>query len=258
VFYSLNGVVYGNGKFVAVGEDASIQTSADGINWSSRNLGDFNLHAIGYGNGLFVAAGTLGTILISSDGLTWSRPESGTSSDLFGVAHGKGTFVVVGALEPATLGVSVLHSGDGIHWSNRVVATNDYLFGVAYGSSVFTAVGEVVLTSLDGVNWTSRDAGNQRFLQAVVYGNNTFVAAGDETIVQSGPFASLQLRRTGAAELIITGPVGRSHRIEVADSIQPNSWRFLGTVTATTSPYSWIDGQSVSAPTRFYRTFMLP
>ena len=36
---SLNGVAYGNGLFVAVGEDGAILTSPDGVGWTLRNSG---------------------------------------------------------------------------------------------------------------------------------------------------------------------------------------------------------------------------
>ena len=260
-FYSLNGITFGGGKFVAVGEGACIQNSADGINWNRQNLGTFNLLGICHGNGLFVAVGKFGTILISADGINWNRSESGTRSDLFGVAFGKGTFVAVGPFDGSTLRGSILASTDGIHWTSRVVTTNQYLFGVAYGSGIFTAVGDLrsVFTSLDGINWSKRQAVNGEFLNAVTYGNATFVAVGDQNIMQSDVLVGLALRRSTFAELIITGPVGRSHRIEVADGLQPaDSWRPLATVTASTSPYSWIDGQSISVAPRFYRTVLLP
>ena len=258
-FYTLNGVAYGNGRFVAVGENANVQTSSNGTNWTSRNLGTFDLLAVCYGNGLFTAVGASGAILISADGLSWRRPESGTRNSLYGVASGKGLFVAVGAFDPQTLQSSVLSSGDGIHWTSRTVPGNQYLFAVAYGNNVFAAVGDAgsVFTSFDGLNWTEDAVDTQRYLLAVAYGDFTFVAAGDETVIQSNPFTSLQVRRSGFAELIITGPVGRSYDIHVADTL-PNGWRFVGTVTATSSPYSWIDAQSLNAPTRFYRTFIRP
>jgi hypothetical protein len=54
----LNGVTYGNGLFVAVGDDGTILTSPDGVNWTAADLGDGQpLYGVAYGNGLFVAVG---------------------------------------------------------------------------------------------------------------------------------------------------------------------------------------------------------
>jgi hypothetical protein len=59
-------VTYGNGLFVAVGEDGAILTSPDGVNWTRRTSGTRNgLESVTYGNGLFVAVGEWGTILTS-------------------------------------------------------------------------------------------------------------------------------------------------------------------------------------------------
>ena len=58
-------MTYGNGRFVAVGEDGTILTSPDGVSWTRRTSGTSNrLEGVAYGNGLFVAVGG-GTILTS-------------------------------------------------------------------------------------------------------------------------------------------------------------------------------------------------
>jgi hypothetical protein len=55
---ALNSVAYGSGLFVAVGDAATIVTSAEGVNWTLRREGGDNvLSGIAYGNGQFVAAG---------------------------------------------------------------------------------------------------------------------------------------------------------------------------------------------------------
>jgi hypothetical protein len=93
----LYGVTYGNGLFVAVGEEGTILTSRDGVNWTPRASGtDNSLEGVTYGNGLFVAVGEEGTILTSRDGVNWTERISGTSNDLYGVTYGNGLFVAVG------------------------------------------------------------------------------------------------------------------------------------------------------------------
>ena len=59
----LYGVTYGNGLFVAVGDDGAILASPDGVTWTARTLGGKGLHGVTYGNGLFVAVGPGGAIL---------------------------------------------------------------------------------------------------------------------------------------------------------------------------------------------------
>jgi len=85
----LYGITYGDGLFVAVGEelrefpnsDSVILTSKDGINWKKQNVGkDIWLRGITYANGLFVVVGWKDNdknnpdlILISRDGEKWTR-----------------------------------------------------------------------------------------------------------------------------------------------------------------------------------------
>ncbi len=56
----------------------------------------------------------------------------------------------------------------------------------------------------------------------------------------------------------ITGPIGRSYRIEATtDLSQQSGWEPAGTVTATKSPLLWIDESGVNVK-RFYRAVGLP
>jgi hypothetical protein len=72
----LIGVAYGNGLFVAVGDDGTILTSPDGVSWTQRTSGTGNLlEGVTYGNGLFVAVGKDGTILTSPDGVSWTAAD---------------------------------------------------------------------------------------------------------------------------------------------------------------------------------------
>src|SRR5690606_23026718 len=52
-----------------------------------------NLHGVAYGNGLWVAVGNNGTILTSTNGTSWTKGTSGTSSVLWGVAYADGLWV---------------------------------------------------------------------------------------------------------------------------------------------------------------------
>jgi len=80
-----------------VGVSAPILTSPDGTAWTLRNSGTSNdLRSVAYGNGLFVAVGEDGAILTSPDGASWTQRTSGTSNRLRGVTYGNGLFVAVG------------------------------------------------------------------------------------------------------------------------------------------------------------------
>jgi len=140
---SLNGVTYGNGLFVAVGEGGTILTSRDGVTWTQRTSGTSNdLYSVTYGNGLFVAVGAKGTILTSPDGVSWTARASGTDEWLWGVAYGNSTFVAVGG------GGAILTSPDGVTWTQRTSLEKSDLLSVVYGNGRFVAVGGgTILTS---------------------------------------------------------------------------------------------------------------
>jgi hypothetical protein len=178
---SFNGVTYGNGIFVAVGEYGIILTSPNGMNWTERNLGiTLHLNGVTYEKDIFVAIGNKGTILTSPDGMNWTERSSGTTSHLNGITHGNGIFVAVGD--------RILTSPDGIGWTERrvekigVIYPWFYLSRVAYGNGIFVAVGDRILTSPDGVNWTERSTGTDfhASLFGVAYGNGTFVTVGED------------------------------------------------------------------------------
>jgi hypothetical protein len=72
--------------------------SGVGTTWTRRtrtSQGNW-LFGVAYGDGLFVAVGEDGIILTSPDGVDWTAQTSGTGNDLNGVAYGDGLFVVVG------------------------------------------------------------------------------------------------------------------------------------------------------------------
>jgi len=95
---SLNAIVYGNGLFVAVGDNGTIVTSPDGETWTLRTSGTTDrLPAIAFGNGHFVATrvNRSNPALTSGDGITW-KPASVTNAD--------GTVAATGAYETIVFG----------------------------------------------------------------------------------------------------------------------------------------------------------
>src|SRR5687767_8941264 len=71
----LNGVAYGNGLYVAVGENGAVVTSSDGTNWVHRSLGTAmpELLCVTHGGGRFVAGGREGVLRSSTDGTNWTN-----------------------------------------------------------------------------------------------------------------------------------------------------------------------------------------
>lgn len=76
------------GLFFILGSGGQIQTSTDGITWTSRTSGTSNrLNYVTYGNGVYVAVGNTGTITTSPTGVTWTVRTSGTTLTLHSVTY---------------------------------------------------------------------------------------------------------------------------------------------------------------------------
>jgi hypothetical protein len=84
-------------RCVAVGYNGVIKTSVDGVDWARATVDAKSLNGVAWGNGVFVAVGDLGKVFISPDGLAWRGYESGTSRNLRAVTFADGVFVAAGA-----------------------------------------------------------------------------------------------------------------------------------------------------------------
>ena len=132
----LHSVAYGDGTFVAVGQDGTVLSSSPRSNWVEGNSGvTETLYGVTYGDGTFVAVGEYGTIL-SSYGSSWVERYSGITETLYGVVYGYGTFVAVGQIG------TILTSPDGINWILKNSGITDNLNSVAYSNGTFIAVGD--------------------------------------------------------------------------------------------------------------------
>lgn len=175
--------------YVAVGAGGFINTSPDGIVWTSRSSGTSNdLKHIAFLNGQFVALGAAGTLLTSPDGLTWTARTSGTAAQLNGLAFGAGQYVAVGA------GGAVLTSPDAVAWTALAPQTTANLTSITFGNSQFIAVGDAgaAIASADGNIWTSlysvtyaatRNPGTSSnytaYLSAIQFFNGKFIISGN-------------------------------------------------------------------------------
>ena len=94
-------VAYGSGSFVAVGEEGTILTSADGATWKPQPAGtDNTFGAVVYGNGRFVAVGDSGTIVTSMDGRSWRPAPASERRVLTCVEYGRDVYCGGGAGYP--------------------------------------------------------------------------------------------------------------------------------------------------------------
>lgn len=133
---SIRKIVYGDNKYVAFGFGPSdgtpkIQTSTDGITWTSRNhvfTGSASPgNAIAYGNGVFVAAAGTNNptqIAVSTDGITWATGAVGFTSTTLRLVYGNGIFLAAVGSDSATSSYSLTSSTDGITWTTTSMYGN--------------------------------------------------------------------------------------------------------------------------------------
>jgi hypothetical protein len=164
VIKPLNGITYGNSKFVAVGStDASgfgtIATSADGLSWTVSNSGVADiLKAVAYGvvagNSRYVAVGNLGRIIYSANGTAWTSVESGATFNYYAVAFVNNYFVAVGGPTSLSGAAKVKYSADGITWTDvsPSIAISGHFHSIAYGAGKYVLVGR------------DNTAGSQKFI----------------------------------------------------------------------------------------------
>jgi photosystem II stability/assembly factor-like uncharacterized protein len=168
---AFNSIVYGNGKYVAVGTSITnkgrIAYSTDAENWTIAKIptfwdplgitlpADHPLNSVCYGNNRFVAVGQQGDIYSSTDGITWQKEEDNhINKNLNEITYNStgGKFIAVG--DNGTIITST--SGQNNSWTVRQSNTNKNLNGICWGTDRYLAVGQngTILKSNNGEIWT--------------------------------------------------------------------------------------------------------
>ena len=80
-------VVFGNSKFVAVGNTGRVSTSTDGVTWTAQTAITNDLYSVVYSTtaSLFIATSSNGVIYSSPDGVTWTSRYTDSSQFIVGV-----------------------------------------------------------------------------------------------------------------------------------------------------------------------------
>jgi hypothetical protein len=228
---SIDAIAYGDGKFVAVG-DNKIAYSTDGASWtaiSNSTFRQWEFESIAYGDGKFVAgASTLGggKIAYSADGINWTVAADsgfGTSLSIRDIAYGGGRFVAVGNRRMA-------NSTNGISWTSVMdtgISSGWEIYGVAYGGGRFVAGGNHggMTYSADGTNWTavSKSPFAPLDMMDIAYGGGRFVAGGG--------FGTMAYSTDGATWTV--GADGIFGEMGLFDAIAFGNGRFVAGGTST-------------------------
>ena len=163
---SINAGVYGDGKYVIVGNSGKISTSTDSAftTWTARTSNTTeNLYAITYAGGYFIAVGAGSTIDVSPDAVTWTVYSSNIpgSPDLYSVAGLGGKWVVGGVSATATDPL-MASSYDAKTWNPfKVGVSATGWYAMQYEYNTFIAFGTngstgLLYTSPTGDFWTAQ------------------------------------------------------------------------------------------------------
>ena len=159
--HCLNGIVYGDHRFVIVGSEGLIKTSDDGNTWTVRESGtDASLYMVKWLGNHYICVGNQGTVLTSTDGINWNKGvisglQGSTDDDaIFDVAWDGSRYTAVFYNDKDSTS-GVLLSIDGKVWTATKSFEGDFEC-IEYGDGLFIAVSYdgIVMDSRDGKNWT--------------------------------------------------------------------------------------------------------
>lgn len=163
---------------------ASVAASSDGLTWAHHPLPvPCLLNGVTWGDGRYVACGALGgrpstnAVFLSSDLVTWTVYSLPVAARVTGLAAGGGQIVIVGE-DPRGV---VFTSSDGATWTHQFLTTGNEPYAVTHAFGQFVIVGECgnILTSTDGLSWTVRSGASDLSLRSIARGNGIYVAAGN-------------------------------------------------------------------------------
>ncbi len=250
----LNGVAYGDGMYVAVGEHGTVVTSIDGTNWVHRSLGETNaeLLCVTHGGGRFVAGGAEGVLRSSTDGTNWTNGLTPPGVErINGVTYGYGQFVAVGQVEHDGTNY-ILTSSNGLDWVARDVPTTNTLFAVTpafnhqggWESGMYAAVGDygtIVTSGPDGIEWTTNRSVYDDLRAATFHGG--LMAGGGSAILRKTSASGPWERRGGVVPFAIR-ELASSGEALVAAGEGP-AWAPGGRLTWSTDIAHWPEDISV-------------
>lgn len=168
------GSTVATGLLVAAGDNGSVFSSPDGLNWTVQSSGtSAQLRDVAYAFSKFYVAGEAGTLLSSADGITWSRVTLPSTIDLNGLSFNGTRLLAVGK------NGTMLTTLNGTDWTVVSTGAGEELFSAIYSPAGFwiaTGSASAVYRSLDGLSWTAVSAATSGAWQsATVLGQTTTV-----------------------------------------------------------------------------------
>ena len=206
--FSINGnlkaVFFGNGLFVAVG-DQKIYTSSDGVNWTFITAPISIWRSGCYFRGSYyvtTADNDVHPMICSTAGSSWSYVSYSFNKILRGVICGDTLAIAI------TSALDYFTTTDGTNWTPRTFpAGYTGILDIAYGNGYFVAVGDPsnVLQSSDGINWVPFPKPQNKRWNKIVFGSGIFCCS-----IQSNNQISVSY--TNGSTWTIQGPFNYSER----------------------------------------------
>ena len=162
-------IVFGNGRFVAVGKSGKSYYSLDGQIWTAMSGLDSSsgFYGVTYGNGRFVTVGDNCQVYYSTDGETWMKANGpGKTVRAYSIVYGKDRFVIVGEQ-----GYSY-YSFDCETWVYMSgLSTSTTMKSVIYGNNKFVTVGDngTSYYSSDWETWNAMSGLDQVLISDVCF-----------------------------------------------------------------------------------------
>lgn len=256
----LNGITYGNGKFVAVSSAGEILYSTNGTNWSKTSSPVSGLSSVAYGSGLFVATSSAdGTIIYSTNATSWGKVTTSSSRYFDNIAYGAGMFVAINRFG------SAYRSTDGYTWTVCGIGSESWS-GITYGDGKFVAAAEsesatstrgsnIVTYSEDGIRWIKSTLPSTARWSDVAYGNGKFVAISGGISTASITGAYISSDKIGVVTVTLAvdpsngGTAAGAGTYSKGDSVTvkatpANGWEFVdwtenGTTVSTEASYTF-------------------
>lgn len=155
-----------NGLYIAVGYNAEIITSTDGMTWTLQSVDADPIdpaepdqlpafRAIAASDSLIVVCGDRDIVATSTNGTDWTVTQQATpdGNGMYGIAYGNGIFMA------SNFSQSVLTSTDGATWTERTVTgATETLRNVTFTDDEFIVIpsnGNMAYLSSNGTSWES-------------------------------------------------------------------------------------------------------
>lgn len=138
--HKLNDIAFGNGVFIAVGDQGRISKSIDGTEWTSDiSIGNLDIYKIIYEQNRFVAVGQFGLVLTSVNGMQWEEQVVGENT-ISHIVYGNDHFLL-------SNGMKMYRSSDTLIWEE--VKESDIKLLAKIGTLTFGFKGQDIYKCVD-------------------------------------------------------------------------------------------------------------